>query len=299
MKTGFVFCFAIVMAGIAHGWLGADQSEDEDAIRKSGATYVEAFNSQDAKTIAGLWSPNAVYSNPVTGEEVVGRAAIEEQLAAIFAETKDAKLEVTVDSIRFLSPSVAVEQGTARVLRPGAEPDATVYAAVFIKSEGSWLLDQMSEKPAPVLRSNYERLKDLEWMIGSWVDEDENSSMESTAKWTRNQNFISQTFSVSVNGESDLSGIQLIGWDPVARNIRSWVFDSDGGFGSSTWKKKDNQWIIHSTATLPDGRISSDIRTITLVDEKTVTWQASSRELDGEILPNIAPIKLTGKADQE
>lgn len=299
MKKRLTFCIAIFLACASWGSLRADQTEDENAIRKSGTTYVEAFNKQDAKAIAALWSPNAVYTNPRTGEEVVGRDAIEQQLVGIFAESKDNRLEVTIDSVRFLSPSVAIEQGTARVLRPGAEPDETVYASVYIKSGGIWLLDQMSEEPVTVVLSNYERLKELEWLIGSWIDEDEKSKLESTAKWTKNQNFISQTFNSSVEGETDLSGIQLIGWDPVAKTIRSWVFDSDGGFGSSTWKKKDNKWIIHSTATLPDGRISSEIRTITLVDDKTITWQSSSRELDGEILPNIGPIKLTAKTDQE
>jgi uncharacterized protein (TIGR02246 family) len=299
MKRRLTFCIAIFLVCASGSWLDADQTEDENAIRKSGTTYVEAFNKQDAKAIAALWSPNAVYTNPRTGEEVVGRDAIEQQLVGIFAESKETKLEVTVDSIRFLSPNVAIEQGTSRVLRPGAEPDETVYAAVYVKSGSSWLLDQMSEEAVAVFRSNYQHLKDLEWMIGSWVDEDENSKLESTAKWTKNQTFISQTFTASMKGESELSGIQLIGWDPISQKIRSWVFDSDGGFGSSTWKKKGNQWIIHATATLPDGRISTDIRTITLVDDKTITWQASSRELDGELLPNIAPIKLNAKTNQE
>ncbi len=299
MKTRFVYCFAILLACTAPSWLRADQTEDENAIRKNGTTYVEAFNNQDAKAVAALWSPDAVYTNPKTGDEVVGRDAIEQQMVEIFAESKETRLEVTVDSVRFVSPSVAVEEGTARVLRPGAESDETVYSAVYIKTGGSWLLDRMSEESVPVFRSNYQHLKDLEWMIGTWVDEDDHSKIESTSKWTKNQNFISQTFTVSIEGESDLSGIQLIGWDPVSQNIRSWVFDSDGGFGNSTWKKKENRWIINATATLPDGRKSSDIRTITLVDDKTITWQASGRELDGEILPNIDPIKLTGKSDSE
>ncbi len=127
----------------------------------------------------------------------------------------------------------------------------------------------------------------------------EQATIESTTSWTKNQNFISQKFAVSVEGEPDLAGIQLIGWDPVEQKIRSWVFDSDGGFGTSTWKKKENRWIVTASATLPDGRRSSAIRTFTLVDDKTMTWQISGRELDGEILPNIGPIKLTRKSDSE
>jgi hypothetical protein len=33
-------------------------------------------------------------------------------------------------------------------------------------------LDRVTEEESPVVVSNYERLKDLEWMIGDWVDSD-------------------------------------------------------------------------------------------------------------------------------
>jgi uncharacterized protein (TIGR02246 family) len=299
MKTRTTLGISVFLIFLSCRWLHADQPDDENAIRKSGIAYIEAFNRQDAEAVAALWSPDAVYTNPRTGEEVVGRAGIKQQLVGIFAESKDIKLEVKIDSIRFLSPSVAIEQGTARVLRPGEEPDETVYAAVYVKSAGNWLLDQMSEEPVTVFHSNYQHLKELEWMLGTWVDQDEYSKLESTAKWTKNQNFIAQTFTSSAIGESDLSGVQLIGWDPVTQNIRSWVFDSDGGFGTAKWAKRDKTWTIHLSATLPDGRISTEIRTITMIDKNTITWQASSRELDGEVLPNIAPIKLTNTATQE
>jgi uncharacterized protein (TIGR02246 family) len=299
MKSKLLLFLVIMLASMSTGWLCADESEDEKAIRNSVTTYVTAFNRQDAKAIAALWSPEAVYTNPKTGEEVVGRDAIEQQLVEIFSQSKDCKLEVAIESIRFLSPNVAVEQGISRILRPGEEADETAYTAVYVKSGGNWLLDQMSEEAVTVFRSNYQHLKDLEWLIGAWVDEEEQARIESNAKWTKNQNFISQMFKVSVPGETELSGIQLIGWDPVTKNIRSWVFDSDGGFGNATWKKKGNQWIIEATATLPDGRRSSEIRTITLLDDNSITWQASNRELGGEILPNIAPIKITNQSKSE
>jgi uncharacterized protein (TIGR02246 family) len=295
----FASIVVLALASTTPGWLHADQSEDEIAIRKAGTTYVEAFNNQDAKTIAALWSPDAVYMNPKTGEKVTGRAEIEQQLVQIFAESKDTKLNVSVDSVRFVSPSVAVEEGTASVLRPGAEPDVTVYSAVYIKTGGNWLLDRMSEEEAVTVPSNYEYLKDLQWMIGTWVDESEQATIETNTSWTKNQNFILQKFAVSVEGEPDLAGIQLIGWDPVDQKIRSWVFDSDGGFGTSTWKEKENKWIVSAAATLPDGRKASAIRTFTLVDDKTISWEVTGRALDGEILPNIDPIKLTRKTDSE
>ncbi len=299
MRKTLIYCWAIAVAGAAPSWLYADQAEDEAAIRASVAAYVAAFNKGDAKAIAASWSPSAVYTNPMTGDEVTGRKAIEQQMVEIFKNANATKIEVDVNSIRFLSPSVAIEEGTARVLRPGEEPDVTTYSCVHVKSDGQWLVDRMTEEAEPVFRSNYQHLKELEWMIGTWVDQDGSSKIETTSQWSKNQNFIARRFSASVEGESDLSGVQIIGWDPVDQNIRSWVFDSDGGFGGSTWKKKGNSWIISSAATLSDGRKASAVKTLTLVDEDTITWQASGRSLDGELLPNIDPIQLTRNSGSE
>ena len=82
------------------------------------ASYVEAFNKHDAAALADHWSPDAVYLNRTSGEEVVGRAAIAEQFKALLKEQPELKVEVSVDSIQFISPNVAVEQGKTRFLAP-------------------------------------------------------------------------------------------------------------------------------------------------------------------------------------
>src|SRR5580765_5791788 len=75
-----------------------DQSADEAAIRKAAASYVEAFNKHDARALADLWSPDAVYLNRTTGEEAIGRDAIAAQFTALFKEQPEVKLEVNVAS---------------------------------------------------------------------------------------------------------------------------------------------------------------------------------------------------------
>ena len=118
-----VMLTAAMMAWSLASAIGAEadrQAADEAAIRKAVESYVAAFNQGDAKALAAMWSPEAVYTNPLSGEQVVGREAIEKQFAAIFAEAKGAKLEAKTDSIQFVSPSVAVEHGTAKVIRPGS-----------------------------------------------------------------------------------------------------------------------------------------------------------------------------------
>jgi uncharacterized protein (TIGR02246 family) len=284
-----VIIFCTATTSVACG----DQAADEATIRKNADAYVTAYNNHDAKTLATFWSPDAVYVNPETGDEAVGHDAIAEQFAAILANLGDAKLAVDVKSIVFLSPTVAMERGTARVVNKSEkEPKNTDYTAIHVKRDGKWLLDRVSEEESPVIHSNYDRLKDLEWMIGDWVDQDERSSVEMKCKWTKNQTFITRQFAISIADRLDMSGIQLIGWDPSTGKIRSWVFDSDGGFGEATWTKKGNRWIINAAATMPDGRKTSAINIMTMLDKNAFTWQSTGRELDGEILPNIDPIKV-------
>jgi uncharacterized protein (TIGR02246 family) len=277
----------------------SEDRPDENAIRAAVASYVAAFNQGNAAALAALWSPEAVYTNPLTGQQVVGRAEIEAQFAAIFAEAKGTKLEATTTSIQFVSPNVALERGTAKVIRPNEEPAESEYSAVYVNREGQWLLDRVTEEDVPIVPSRYEELKDLEWMIGTWVDQDEEDRIETSCQWTKNRSFITRSFAVSIADRFQMSGIQIIGWDPASKQIRSWVFDSDGAFGEGTWNKKDKSWYIQSTGTLPDGSKSSSVNIITRVDENTFTWQSVNREAGGELLPNVDEVVVVRQTSAE
>ena len=290
-------CFAVVWCVFGVSPLCADQATDDATIRNNAAAYVAAYNARDTKALAAMWSPEAVYMDPSTGDAAVGRAEIEEVFTDTLADLGDAKLEVEVKSVDFVSPNVAIENGTARVLRPSEEPELTSYTAVSVKRDGKWLLDRITEEapPAPP-PSNYDRLKDLEWMIGSWIDQDETATIQTDCEWTKNQNFITRSFAVVVGDQVDMAGMQIIGWDPVAKQIRSWVFDSDGGFAEGKWTRQDNRWLIHQTATLPDGGKSSAVNIITYIDDNSCTWQSIHRVVDGDLLPNVDEIMVVRKS---
>ena len=100
----------------------SDQAANEAAIRKAAASYVEAFNKHDAQALADQWSPDAVYLNRTTGAEAVGREAIAKQFEASFKDQPGQKLDVKVASVQFVSPNVAIEQGTITIASKRAEP---------------------------------------------------------------------------------------------------------------------------------------------------------------------------------
>ena len=172
-----------------------DRSADEAAIRAAGAAFLEAYNAHDAKKLAAFWTPQAVYTDPATGEESVGRDQIEKVFTEAFDDKEDIKLTTEVESIEFLSPNVAVIRGVAHVAKAGEEPNDSEFTVVRVKQGGQWLIDRVSEveteKPLP---SNYEHLKELEWMIGSWHDDDPRPAVEiqTDCDWTKNKNFMTR-----------------------------------------------------------------------------------------------------------
>jgi uncharacterized protein (TIGR02246 family) len=304
MKTIHFACVAVtclVAFCLAPTMSWADQAEDEAAIRKSDAAYTEAYNKQDAEALAALWSPEAVYVDPETGEQAVGRDAIEKEFAETFAALKDAKLKIEPTAIKFFSPNVAVESGTARVIRPNEEPDESTYSALFVKRDGKWLLDRVTEEEPPAAPpSNYEHLKDLEWMVGSWIDndEDDDATIQTDCAWTKNKNFMTRSFAIVVGDQVSMAGMQIVGWDPVSKQIHSWVFDSDGGFGEGKWTRKGNRWLIQQTSTLPDGGKSSAVNIIKQIDNDSFTWQSVQRSVNGDLLPDDDEITIVRKPDE-
>lgn len=277
----------------------ADATADEEAIRKCVAKYVEAYNRRDSKTMASCWSPEAVYMDPETGEGIVGQDAIAKHFDYQFAGAEDAKLVVVIDSIEFVSPNVALEKGNATVSYSEFPDEESTYTAVHVRRDGKWMLDRVSEAATPEPpHSNYEQLKDLEWMIGTWIDEDETSSVQTECQWTKNQNFITRSFVASVRDEISMSGMQVVGWDPAAKQIRSWVFDSEGGFGEGTWKKKDNQWFITSKGTLPDGSQYTNVNVITMIDDDSFTWQSVDRQVNGQLMPNVEEVLIVRASEE-
>ena len=269
-----------------------DQSADEAAIRKMVDSYIEAFNRHDAESLANHWSPDAVYLNRTTGEEVVGRSAIAEQFKALLKDQPKLKVEVNVESIQFISPTVAVEHGKTKLLAPNAEPEEIDYTAVDVKRDGKWLLDRVTDKTKEVEPSHYEQLKALEWMVGEWTGNTDDAEVEVDCDWTKNKNFLTRAFKISIDGETSFSGMQIVGWDAAKKTIRSWTFDSKGTFAEATWQEKGGRWFLRNRGTLPDGRTATMINVMKKVDANSFTWQTIDRTAGSELLPNIDEIQL-------
>jgi hypothetical protein len=136
-------------------------------------------------------------------------------------------------------------------------------------------------------------------MIGSWHDRDPRPAVEiqTDCAWTKNKNFMTRSFAVAIGDQVNKSGMQILGWDPNSKQIHSWVFDSDGGFGEGTWTHKENKWLIQNTATLPDGGKATSLNIMTELDENSFKWESVNRDIDGELQPNIEPVLVVRKME--
>jgi uncharacterized protein (TIGR02246 family) len=275
--------------------MGAETTDDDvQQIEAEVAAYVEAFNAKDAAALAQHWSESGAYVRPADGRRLVGRKAIQREFEATFAEQPQAVLAVKVHTIRFVTSDVAIEEGTAEVtVLPDTLPSRTDYTAVHVKRDGEWQVDSIRETELPQAEgAASDRLADLAWLIGDWVDQSQEATVETTVTWTKNKSFLSYTFKVSTGSIDELEGTQVVGWDPKANTIRSWMFDSEGGFGGGAWSREGNRWLVKFRQILADGRTASSTNVYTYVDDNAFTWQSIGRKVDGEPLPDVDAVTL-------
>ena len=285
---------ALLVAAVQAADAKPERRSEEDGIRAAVDSYVAAYNRGDAKAVASHWSESGEWISP-TGQRFQGRQAIQNEIQSLFAANRDVRIEVIDPSIRLISPDVAMEEGIVRVIRPAEMPSDSTYLAIHVKQDGQWKLDSVRETEVPATPAASPQLEELAWLVGEWIDQSPDATVESSVTWTKNKTFLSYAFKVSAPGMEDLEGTQVIGWDPAAGAVRSWMFDSDGGLGEGIWSKKGNGWIVKFSQVLPDGRKASATNMYTLLDANTFTWKSVGRKLDGEFLPNVEEVKVVRK----
>lgn len=272
-------------------------SADEKAIHQLIDDVEKAYNAADAKAVAALFTDDAELVDS-DGNVTHGRTAIEELFMAAFEARPGAKMSIEVDSIRSIGPGLVVEDGTTTVtVSPGEPPERSRYTVVHTKQDGQWRMASARDI-TPIAPSNVERLQQLEWLIGEWVDESPEAVVTSTYRWSDDGNFIINEFSAKFAGRPLMSGTQRFGWDPLANQIRSWVFDSTGGFGEGLWTRDGDRWIIKLRNVTSDGQVGSATNVLTRIDQDRWGWQSHDRMVGGELTPEIEQVIVVRKPPQ-
>ncbi len=136
-------------------------------------------------------------------------------------------------------------------------------------------------------------LATLDWLVGSWFGETENGTIEFSCHFTKNNAFMVRSFRVLQGEEVSLSGMQVIAWDPAEQTIRSWTYDSAGGFGEDIWSQADDHYTLRAKYTLSDGGKGSALHVMKYIDDDSFGWTSTNREIDGELQPDTPQVVLT------
>lgn len=290
LKIALILLAVIWLAGC--GPAQTNEKEEERKIRSAIQSRQTAYNQQDASKLAALWTDDATYTNPLTRESAEGKEAIEKLFREKFTDGKKRDLEIVIKSIEFPHANEAVEKGVMKVTIGGQPAQQMAYQVEYVKENGNWLMQAFNEIELQDPSSHFKQLKDLTWLLGKWTDSDDHIQILFDNQWDKYKNFITQHFKLEIYGQESIEGKQIIAWDPIKGVIRSWVFDSDGGFGEGTWEKVDTNWFATMRYTLGDGRSASSKNIYTPVDDHSYTFASVEREVDGEILPDMDPVTV-------
>ncbi|WP_020466435.1 YybH family protein [Singulisphaera acidiphila] len=272
----------------------------EAAVREQVLAFSKAFNGPDVDALMELFAPDAVIVDPA-GSETRGKPAIGEMYAEEFEKVPGLKLECNVEAVRFLTADVARVEGLSRLSSgTGDANEFTRFSTLALLVDGAWRIAEIREYAAPTADiTPYERLKELEWMVGDWVDESDDNKVSSNIRWADNKSFLIRTYSIEIQSEKASSGTMFIGWDPQTAQIKSWVFSSEGGHGEGLWTRTgENQWIVKAQGTRHDGQPNSATQIHTILNKDVVSTSSIDRIIGGQIAPDITDVVMVRKPPQ-
>jgi uncharacterized protein (TIGR02246 family) len=273
---------------------------DDQAIRQASAAYMAALNKGELDGIMAFWSPDADYMDEA-GKMTRGRNAIAELFKQSLPEQKGAKFKGQIHSLKLIRKDIALIDGSVEITLPDGTRDANRYAVVWVKSGDKWLISSARDLPTEIdnLPSlAYAHLQGLEWLIGDWVDQSDKVDVDLTCRWAPNKAFMIMEYSVKRDKEDPLLVTQRVGWDPYNQRVRSWTFDSKGGFSEAYWEREANYWLVGVSGILPDGGTGSATYIYDFVDHNTFIWRSTDREIDGQPVAD-SEVKFVRKGNKE
>lgn len=295
MKNPFRVFFTVLVATALLYGCGQDKSHhsshDESTIERISDDYVKAFNERDTSKLSRLMTDDVVFIDLNHGELIEGKEELANYFQRKFEEDVPS-LEITINSVTFNDPEHARAKGDAVVSYTTKPPEQKAFYADFVKIDQGWLLEKITEINLSQELSQLEHLNKLDWLIGNWIDSDDDVSLVLSYEWDKSKNFLIQHFTMQILDHKQIEGVQIIGWDPSNERIRSWIFDSDGGFGEGVWSEDGNDWYVKVSFTMANGQKASATHVYTNVDENTYSFASENRAIDGSLLPNIGPFEV-------
>jgi uncharacterized protein (TIGR02246 family) len=300
MRARILLVILVLSAGVlcAFAWAQTrtvpPAANGDQEIRKASADYAAAYNNGDVNGLVAMFEPDAEYIDE-TGKSIRGRAALATLFKKGLDENKGSKLQIKTTSLRFLNEDIAMQDGTALLSLANGEANSSTFSSIWKKKDGKWLIHLARDLSTEAVVSPdgpHTSLKELGWLVGEWTHEDKEKDTKTTitGTWMRGQKFLMLEYSVRSKDVEVLSVTQIVGWDPTADQVHSWIFDSRGGFGEGAWIRQGSTWIEEVSGITADGRTGSHTSKWTHANDNSFTYESIDRDIDGNRLPDI---KLT------
>lgn len=208
----------------------------------------------------------------------------------------DAEIKVSIDSVRKVTDTVDVEDGSAVIVPPpiGA-PGSSKYVAVHVKqSDGHWLPDSVRDTQIEI-PSTYYNLQHLELLVGDWSAEHAGVQAEMSCSGNLQKSFLERHFVVTRDGKLVSSSTELIGWDPLTKQVTLWSFASDGGRSVGKWTALVDGLVVQSRGITADGIPTISVDTWAPLLDGALGWRSTNRSAGGEPLKNSRHVVLKKK----
>lgn len=281
----------------------AGREADAAAIRAAAKVYMEALQRGEAQTLADLWTTDGDIIDDA-GQVLHGRGTVAGTTAGESAGPRP-EFRITETNLRFVTADVAIEDGQVEVTLPsGGRPLEGRFSATWVREAGTWKLAALREARDPE-PSGLDALRDLDWMVGEWKAIDETShdgeatdvkpaaEVTMSVRWNEPHTYLLREMRIrpanaDATHASGLEISQRIGWDPLARRIRSWAFGSDGSHSEATWLRDGGSWVARTASVQPDGSQTSAINVYTFDGKDRCTMRSLHTHVGGEHLPPVA-----------
>ena len=275
----------IALVGCSFGTASANTQADRDAIQAAGKQYIGAMQRGDNKVLRTMWTPEGDYVDSA-GSVTKATDLFPESAEPTTPNDTPTVAPVWKGTLRFITPDVAIEDG---MIESDAHSDGSKlsnrFSVIWVKRDGRWLIDGLREA-ASASPSINDRLSPLSWMIGEWAAKTDQAQILVSARWSDHGTYLLREFIVRGEGREPLSGTERIGWDPVAKKIKSWMFDSKGGAGEGYWRRDGDRWILDALHVMPDGEKAETTVIYTLTGPARFQWEVNRGKVADATLPS-------------
>ena len=117
---------------------GDTPTADEAAIQQSAVDFVDAYNAKNADAIIALFNPKARVETE-DGEVIEGVDKIKTGFEQVFKDEPEGLISLRMDSLIFITPDVAIEQGATEFFPDGELlTTRSKYFVAHLKKDGKW-----------------------------------------------------------------------------------------------------------------------------------------------------------------